>query len=71
MEVARVVTDARDSFESIKQEMEAIKSISEMELTVMKDAVRNVENDIRNTAASAAGMTFPAMTIGSQWAGSK
>ena len=43
IEMARVITEARDSFESIKQEMSTIKSISEMELTVIKDALKKVE----------------------------
>ena len=51
--------------------MEAIKSISEMELTVIKDALRKVEHDIRATAANTAGMTFNPGSFGSQWTGGK
>jgi len=69
-EMARVITDARDSFESIKQEMDAIKSISEMELTVIKDALKKVENDIRFTAANA-GAAAGVTSMGTSWTGGK
>ena len=68
--MARVITDARDSFEAIKQEMDTIKSISEMELTAIKDALRKVENDIRSTAANVGLAAGPA-AIGPAWSGSK
>ena len=50
--------------------MDTIKSISEMELTVIKDALKKVENDIRLTAANI-GTTTGAMTMGQSWSGGK
>jgi hypothetical protein len=70
IEMARVITDARDSFESIKQEMETIKSISEAELIVIKDALRKVENDIRATTVNT-GIMGNQTQSGSNWLNNK
>ena len=61
IEMAKIIAGAQDSFETIKQEMEAIKTISEIELTVIKDALRKVENDIRNNAVGATAQYTPTM----------
>ena len=49
IEMAKVITGAQDSFQAIKQDMEAIKTVSEVELTIIKDALNKLENDIRSS----------------------
>ena len=55
IEVAKVLTNASDSFDKMKQEMEAIKVTSSAELQAMQKAIKRVEADIMNNAGNAGG----------------
>ena len=55
MEVAKVLTNASDSFEKMKAEMDAIKVVSQSDLKAMQDAIKKMESEIRNNAGNAAG----------------
>jgi hypothetical protein len=55
IEVAKVLTNASDSFDRVKQEMEAIKIASKAELQAMQTAIKKMEADIRDNAGDAGG----------------
>ena len=46
MEVAKVLTNASDSFSQMKQEMQAIKTTSNAELQAIQKAIKKIESDI-------------------------
>ena len=39
----------------MKQEMDAMKIVSEKEMKVMQEAIKNIEGDVRNNSANNAG----------------
>ena len=53
IEVAKVLTSASDSFDKMKQEVEAIKVTSKAEMQAMQGAIKKMEADIRNNAGTA------------------
>ena len=53
--MAKVLTDASESFEKMKQEMEAMKILSKKELKVTQDAIKQVESEVRNTQGVSGG----------------
>ena len=55
IEMARVLTNASESSDKMKQEMGAIKVTSRGELQAMKDAITKMESKIIHNAASNAG----------------
>jgi hypothetical protein len=52
MEVAKVLTNASDSFNQMKQEMQAIKTTSNAELQAIQRAIKKIESDIQGGAAN-------------------
>ena len=55
MEVAKVLTNASDSFNQMKQEMQAIKTTSNAELQAIQKAIKRIEDDIQNGSGSGGG----------------
>ena len=55
MEVAKVLTNASDSFDKMKQEMQAIKVTSNAELQAIQKAIKKTEADIQNNVGGAGG----------------
>jgi len=50
-----VLTNASDSFDRMKQEMQAIKVTSNAELQAIQKAIKKIEEDIQNNAGSTGG----------------
>jgi len=55
MEVAKVLTNASDSFNPMKQEMQAIKATFNAELQAIQKAIKKIESDIQNGAGNIGG----------------
>ena len=55
MEVAKVLTNASDSFNQMKQEMQAIETTSNAELQAIQKAIKKMESDIQNNAGNIGG----------------
>ena len=53
--MAKVLTNASESFDKMKQEMEAIKVTSQGELKAMQDAIKEIEGEVRNNMGNNAG----------------
>jgi uncharacterized protein YukE len=47
MEVAKIMTNASDSFDKMNQEMQAIKATSNAELQAIQKAIKKIESDIQ------------------------
>jgi hypothetical protein len=56
MEVAKVLTNAGDSFNQMKQEMQAIKTTSNAELQAIQKAIKRIEEDIQNNGGNMGGI---------------
>ena len=55
MEVPKVLTNASDSFDRMKAEMQAIKVTSNAELQAIQKAIKKIEADIQNNSGNARG----------------
>ena len=55
IEVAKIMTNASDSFDKMKAEMQAIKVTSNAELQAIQRAIKKIENDIQNNGDNSGG----------------
>ena len=55
MEVAKVLTNASDSFDRRKAEMQAIKVTSNAELQAIQKAIKRIQDDIQNNGGNTGG----------------
>ena len=55
IEVAKIMTNASESFNQMKQEMQAIKVTSNAELQAIQKAIKKMESDIQNNAGNNGG----------------
>ena len=55
IEVAKIMTNASDSFDKMKAEMQAIKVTSNAELQAIQKAIKSIEDDIQNNGGNSGG----------------
>ena len=55
MEVAKVLTNASDSFDRMKHEMQAIKVTLNAVLQAIQKAIKKIEEDIQNNGGNTGG----------------
>ena len=55
IEVPKIMTNASDSFDKMKQEMQAIKTTSNAELQAIQKAIKKIEGDIQGSAGNLGG----------------